>query len=356
VDPPEDLGFLPMSLSADQRAMLELLLERGQSYEDLSSLLGISSSEVRSKARWALAELGGADPDRNVGLTDYLLGQADPIGRADAVRHLRNDAADRELAERLVDALGEVAPGAEMPSLPGEGRTAPHMRAQRRRPGATGAPAPPKSAAEAARTRLMLGLGSAAAVLLVVVLAVAGVFSGGGDSSTASTTTGTTSTGTSTAPPTGTVPGSTITPIPLNAVGGGPGSGAATFGLATGDQPFLDIHVDNLPPAPTGQVYAAWLVTNTKTRDGYPLAPLVPYPQSGPYHDTFTIPSLAIPLVQKIESVDITVAPANDLKNLIQGVIDAASKNPKNAKLVLPVLGNTVLRGVVPRGGGTSGG
>ena len=44
---------------------------------------------MRARARAALTELVGADPDRNVGLTDYLLGQADPIGRADASRHLR---------------------------------------------------------------------------------------------------------------------------------------------------------------------------------------------------------------------------------------------------------------------------
>jgi hypothetical protein len=139
-------------------------------------------------------------------------------------------------------------------------------------------------------------------------------------------------------------------------VGGGPGSGAATFGLATGNQPFLDVRIDNLPAPPTGQVYAAWLVTNATGRDGYPLAPLVPYPSSGPYHDTFPIPSLAIPLVQKIQSVDITVASATALRNEIQAVITNASKNPKNAKLVLPVLGKTVLRGTVVRGGGSASG
>jgi len=336
-----------MALSADQRAMLELLLERGQSYDDLSSLLGTSSDEVRSKARWALAELGGADPDRSVGLTDYLLGQADPIGRADAVRHLRDDPADRELAERLTAALGEIVPGADLPRLPGEGRTAPHLRPPRRRAGPGAEPAPPRSPADAARARLMVGLGSGAIVLLVVVLAVAGVFSGGGSSSTASTTTGTTPT---------TPQGSTITPIPLKAVGGGPGSGAATFGLATGDQPYLDVRIDNLPTPPTGQVYAAWLVTDATGPQGYPLAPLVPYPQSGPYHDTFNIPSLAIPLVKQIQSVDIAVAPATDLRNEIQAVISSASKNPKNAKLILPIPGKTVLRGVVPRRAGSTSG
>src|SRR5919109_1488856 len=111
-----------MALSADQRAMLELLLERGQSYEDLASLLDLPEAEVRERARAALTELGGADPDRNVGLTDYLLGQADPIGRADASRHLRDDPADLALAGELAQKLRLVAPEAQLPRLPGEER------------------------------------------------------------------------------------------------------------------------------------------------------------------------------------------------------------------------------------------
>src|SRR5207244_8405273 len=112
-----------------QQPRLARLLERGQSYADIGGLLGVSEEEVRSRARAALIELGGADPDRHVGLTDYLLGQADPIGRADAVRHLRDDPADHELAERIAAALAEIAPTADLPTLPGEARTAPHLRA-----------------------------------------------------------------------------------------------------------------------------------------------------------------------------------------------------------------------------------
>ena len=83
-----------MAITPDQQATLQLLLERGQRYADLAQLLGVDEAEVRDRARAALTELGGADPDRNVGLTDYLLGQADPIGRADASRHLREDSDD----------------------------------------------------------------------------------------------------------------------------------------------------------------------------------------------------------------------------------------------------------------------
>jgi hypothetical protein len=350
-----------MALSADQRAMLELLLGRGQSYADLSALLGSPEDEVRSKARWALAELGGADPDRNVGLTDYLLGQADPIGRADAVRHLRDDPADRALAERLVDELGEIAPGADLPRLPGEARSAPHLRP----PGlparkAKESASPPRPPADPRRTRFLMALGSGGVVLVIIVLAVAGVFSGGGSSNASTTTTSTvastSTTGATTTTPAGSGQSQTITPLQLKAVGGGPGSGIATFGLATGDQPFLDVRISNLPPPSNGQVYAAWLVFDTGKRQGYPLAPLVPYPSSGPYHNTFNIPGLAVPLIRGIKAVDITTASSKALSAEIQSVL----KNTKNPKLVLPEIGTTVLRGIVPgratTPSGTSGG
>src|ERR671918_2355993 len=108
-----------MTLTADQQAMLQLLLERGQSYDDLASVLGVGVDEVRTRARAALTELaGGADPDAEVGLTDYLLGQADPIGRADAVRHLQADPEANAMASRLVSQLRLLAPGAELPEIP----------------------------------------------------------------------------------------------------------------------------------------------------------------------------------------------------------------------------------------------
>src|SRR5918996_1224921 len=106
-----------MPLSPDQKATLQLLLERRQSYADIATVLGGDEAEVGARARAALTALGGTDPDRNVGLTDYLLGQADPIGRADTVRHLRDDAADHRLATELNARLRELFPDAELPRL-----------------------------------------------------------------------------------------------------------------------------------------------------------------------------------------------------------------------------------------------
>ncbi len=107
-----------MALKQDQRATLQLLLERGQSYEDIASLLGVELSDARARARAALTELGGRDPDTVVALSDYLLGQADPIGRADVARHLQQDDEALELATELATKLQAIAPEAELPTLP----------------------------------------------------------------------------------------------------------------------------------------------------------------------------------------------------------------------------------------------
>jgi hypothetical protein len=188
--------------------MLQLLLEGGQRYDDIGSLLGISADEVRSRARAALQEIGGADPDAQVGLSDYLLGQADPIGRADAVRHLQSDPEANALAERLVQNLRLLAPKADLPEVPeprGGRRAAPPPpppAAPAQVPPAAspapGAPAPAKGPGVAhrvagafsglgslsgkRRTQFIVGIAALLAlVIVVVVVATSGGSSGGSD-------------------------------------------------------------------------------------------------------------------------------------------------------------------------------
>jgi hypothetical protein len=336
-------------LTADQGALLGLLLERGQSYADISGLLGVSEDEVRARARAALGELGGADPDRSVGLTDYLLGQADPIGRADAVRHLRDDADDYQLAERIVNELSEIAPGADLPRLPGEPRTAPHLRAARRRPKAPAGAGSPRTSLSLRQTRVIAALLSGAVILAVVIAAIAGAFSSGGSSSstTASVPSSTTSPSTTTTPAGGSTtttpanPGGnpqTLTPVTLNGVGGSRGKGLATFGLATANTPFLDVKTIGLPPAPNGQVYSLWLGLNPSKRVGYPIAPLLQP------HDRFPIPSAILPTLPSMKSVDVMLSSANGLRNEIQRVLQA-----KKPKVIIREPGTLTLQGTIPK-------
>jgi hypothetical protein len=191
----------------EQRAMLQLLLEGGQGYDDIGSLLGIAPDEVRSRARAALTEIGGADPDAQVGLSDYLLGQADPIGRADAVRQLQSDPDANALAQRLVQNLRLLAPRAELPEIP-EARggrratppppppatpSAPPSQPRAAAPAAA-APGPPKGPGFASRAAgFFSGLGSVsgkrrtqlivggAAALALIIVGIALATSGGGD-------------------------------------------------------------------------------------------------------------------------------------------------------------------------------
>jgi hypothetical protein len=316
-----------MAISPDQRAVLQLLLERGQSYSDLATLLAVDESEVRSRARSALTELGGADPDRNVGLTDYLLGQADPIGRADAVRHLQSDPDDHQLASDLTAILREAFPSAELPRLPGEPR-------QPRR-----AKGPEESAARSrlpsldlsqSQTRLLAVLGAAAVILIAAVLGITGVFSGGDDNS--SSDSGST-------PDTTTPANQTLQRVRLEPPNGGDASGQAVFGLATGDQAYVDLQIKGLDPAPQGKTYVVWLLLTDD--QGYPLSPIAVSDQ-GSFSDRFSIPSAVLPVVARVQFVDVSIAPVQDIRKLVKDAI-------QNTRLVLKKPGETVLRGEVPK-------
>ncbi len=335
-----------MAVTPDQQATLQLLLERGQSYADLARLLGQDEADVRARARAALTELGGADPDRNVGLTDYLLGQADPIGRADASRHLRDDPADHRLATELCETLRAMYPAAELPRLPGE------PRGSRRRSRPAPAPddgggdqgAPRRSGLSGAQTRTMVIAASAGVLLLAIVLAVAGAFGGGGDETTSAAT----SADASTAAASG---DQEIQRVALKPVDGGDAKGDAVFGLATGDQPFVEVTIDGLDPAPSGQTYVVWLMVDDK--QGYPLSPIT-VAGDGSFQNRFSIPSAVLPLVARVQFVDVSIAPVDTVRKVVRDAIKAT-------KLVLEEPGELILRGEIPKsatqaGGGSGGG
>ena len=85
------------SLPADQRAVLQLLLKQGQTYDDLSGLLNIDPAAVRERAHAALDALGPdvgrrLDPARRAEVADYLLGQQPASERAATRDHLAGSA------------------------------------------------------------------------------------------------------------------------------------------------------------------------------------------------------------------------------------------------------------------------
>jgi hypothetical protein len=331
-----------MPLSADQRATLQLLLERRQSYADIAAVLGGDTDQVRARARSALTELGGADPDRNVGLTDYLLGQADPIGRADAVRHLREDPEDNRLAAELSTALRELFPQAELPRLPGEQRPSRGLGLPSRvrtpdRPGARTTPSAVTRPLSSPRARIIAAASVAAVLVIGVVLALTGAFEGDGDD-TADDPTETAATASD----------EELERVALEPVGGGDASGQAVFGLATGDQAYVDVAIRGLDPAPSERTYVIWLMLGQD--QGYPLSPIT-VSQQGTFSDRFAIPAAVLPVVARVRFVDVSIAPTRDIARLVARAIE-------EQELVLEEPGEVVLRGEIPRAaaGGDSGG
>ena len=74
------------SLNDGQRAILQLLLRQGKSYDELALLLKSDLVNVRTRARDAVAALvddrGEIDPERRNEISDYLLGQQTASQRA----------------------------------------------------------------------------------------------------------------------------------------------------------------------------------------------------------------------------------------------------------------------------------
>ena len=341
-----------MALTDEQRSMLQLLLEGGQNYDDIASLLGVGGDEVRSRTRVALQEMGGADPDAQVALSDFLVGQADPIGRADAVRHLQNDPDANALAWRLISQLRLVAPRADLPEIPAPrgGRRgvapppsppAPSAPPTETTPAPGGQPAPqPVSAKESVFSRIsgafrgigssersaqiVAGLAGAGLLLIVGVLAIAGVFggddSGSDDGQTASTPAD-----------------EDLTIVNLAPLGGdSAATGQAVFAQAN-DQPLLQINLSGLEQSPKDETYIVWLYNSDEI--AFPLA-RDQVDQSGNLTGAAPVPSEILPLLSQFGCVDVSLASNSATQQALEQAVEGQT---------LPAhSGESILRGQIP--------
>jgi hypothetical protein len=143
------------SLPADQRAVLQLVLQRGRSYDDIAAMLSIDRAGVRDRALAALDSLGPQTrvaPERRALITDYLLGQL-PGPVADQVRdRLAQSASERAWARVLSSELAPLSSG-PLPEIPAEaagGAPLANETAASELPAPMPAPAEPAAATEPA--------------------------------------------------------------------------------------------------------------------------------------------------------------------------------------------------------------
>jgi hypothetical protein len=110
------------SLPADQRAVLQLVLQRGRSYEDIARLLSIDRTAVRQRALTAMDTIGPRTrlpEERRAMITDYLLGQLDDQQREQTRNRLAETPGERAWARVIAS---EIAPLAkeQLPEIPVE--------------------------------------------------------------------------------------------------------------------------------------------------------------------------------------------------------------------------------------------
>jgi hypothetical protein len=177
-------------LPPDQRAVLELVLRRGRTYDEIAELLSIDRAGVRERALAALDALGpqtGVPAERRALITDYLLG-ALPNRVADDVReHIGDSPSERAWARVVASELGSIASD-PLPEIPVESTSRPAA------PQAPAAAEPARSAAQPpprreprARTKppreprssrtggaMLLAAGAAVVIAVVLVLVLSG--------------------------------------------------------------------------------------------------------------------------------------------------------------------------------------
>jgi hypothetical protein len=273
------------TLPPDQRAVIDLVLQRGRSYDDIARLLAIDRAAVRARALAAFEAIGpetGISPESRALITDYLLGQLPERVAEQTRERLASSPYDRAWARVLASELGQVA-SQPLPEIPDGSRAAAASPAEPAADsggvgssGARAARSTPQRDRAARRPRLsdrpssrrggaiMLGVGALVVVAIVVVLIA--VLGGGGSSKSTSTPaasspatspTGTTATTGTTTPKAQVVGQSNLNPPD----GKGQAKGVA-FVVKEGTAYGIVIEAAHVAPN-NHNAYAAWLYNSS---------------------------------------------------------------------------------------------
>ncbi|MDQ2621461.1 MAG: hypothetical protein M3Y45_00295, partial [Actinomycetota bacterium] len=197
----------------------------------------------------ALAELEPSQPAPDAAVTDYLLGQADPITKADVQRRIADDPATADTVGAYADQLRLLAPGSSTPSVAPVAATSafPSLGASQPSP-ASSPPAPseprqPRAPLTGAQRRLIAILLGAALLAAILILILTGVIGGSDDDEQ----------------PQGSPAATTAT---LNAVPGQTGEGTAQFGFS-GANLAANLQISGLKPSGENDSYTLWLYGST---------------------------------------------------------------------------------------------
>ena len=311
-------------LPPDQRAVLQLLLKQGRSYDDLSSVLRMDADSVRDRAHLALETLG---PDTDLSderldeVSDYLLGQQPASARAQTRDFLAGSASGRAWARVVAGELRPLAADGGLPEVPADGEEveeafdALEARRERRQD--------VERSSRLGGIMLLIGLGVALAVVIVLLVRGGGDDGNGEEGNTGET------------PPAQAQEPQVVGQINLLPPDGGESPLAAAQILAADQGLDLRIVAEGLQPVTEDRVYALWLYNSDDD------AELLGYPETQPTEEQ---PVLAAQTQEPLPAATIT-----EFESLI---ITAEGRDEETASSP----GEIVLEGAIQQEQGEGGG
>jgi hypothetical protein len=236
-------------LSPEQRAIVELVLRQGKTYNELADMLNMPEGRVRELARDALVELApvsvrGVEEDWRGQLADYVLGQQSGPEATATKGHLRRSEAARSWARSLLDSLEQFYENGSVPAIP-EGERGRARRSAAAEPAAGGREASARPGLAPVgdpvmRRRLLAGAGVLLLVLLIVLVWPVGLLTGDDDSSSADQ------------------PSAASAGQNRQTAGNGQPAGIAIV-VQRGDKKQLLVQAANLSPSGQSEGYYVWL-------------------------------------------------------------------------------------------------
>jgi hypothetical protein len=256
------------SLNAGQRAVLQLLLRQGKSYDEIAGLLKSDAGAIRRRAHGAVGVLAPDDSDvpadhRNE-IADYLLGQQTAAQSAATREYLEASPAARAWARSVARAHAPLAGVNKLPDVPAEGEEVGERldvleaRAAREK----------EEQRAATRGNWVISAGLGVLLALVIIAVVYFASSGGDDNAKSAASTTVTPDATTTTGGTATVPGDAHI-LAQGTLRPPAGSGAKSSGqvaivlFSSSNRYRLALTAKNLPPsASSGASYGVWLYTS----------------------------------------------------------------------------------------------
>ncbi len=307
-----------MGLTDDQKAMLRLLAQREEGYDDMAALMGISVEEVRERVKEALSEVD--EPPA----AEEEPAPAPPVPEPPAAVEAPQPVAEPPVAPDPAPPVPAKPASEPAPQRPAGKRSGqiPSLKVPRDRGALIG-----------------LGAGALVVLALLIVLVVGG--DGGGSDSTA--TSGEQSLAENASAP---AENKNLTQAVLSADDGSDASGQAIFGRFK-KKVLLQVTGEGLDPSADGESYAVWL-----SHSGDAMVPVgtAKVDDSGQLAARFEVPAAVLVLVARAAFDEIEVTRTSDSR-LNVAIAKARKTESESTYKGTPVLSGKITGPLVGAGG-----